>query len=61
MQSKEKDLVPYLGGISADLSTVVVTKKFNIFVVGFDVIKNIVAPKPDMLNKTICLDDEIPF
>lgn len=26
MQSKEKDLVPYLGGINVDLSSVVVIK-----------------------------------
>ena len=39
MQSKEKDLVPYLGGIIVDLSSVAVIKKPNIFVVGFDVIE----------------------
>lgn len=29
MQSKEKDLVPYLGGIIVDLNSVVVTKMWS--------------------------------
>lgn len=39
MKLGKEDFVPYLGGTNVDLSSVVVTKKSNIFVVGFDVIE----------------------
>lgn len=39
MKLVKEDFASYLGGINVDLSSVVVTKKSNIFVVGFDVIE----------------------
>ena len=39
MELVKEDFASYLGGINVDLSSVVVTKKSNIFVVGFDVIE----------------------
>lgn len=39
MELVKEDFAPYLGGTNVDLSSVVVTKKSNIFVVGFDVIE----------------------
>lgn len=39
MKLVKEDFASYLGGTNVDLSSVVVTKKSNIFVVGFDVIK----------------------
>lgn len=39
MKLVKEDFASYLGGTNVDLSSVVVTKKYNIFVVGFDVIE----------------------
>ena len=39
MKLIEKDLAPCLGGTTVDLSSVTVTKKYNIFVIGFNVIE----------------------
>lgn len=39
MKLVKEDFASYLGGTNVDLSSVVVTKKSNIFVVGFDVIE----------------------
>ena len=39
MELVKEDFAPYLGGTNVDLSSIVVTKKPNIFVVGFDVIE----------------------
>ena len=39
MKLVKEDFTSYLGGTNVDLSSVVVTKKSNIFVVGFDVIE----------------------
>jgi len=39
MKLVKEDFASYLGGTNVDLSSVVVTKKSNIFVIGFDVIE----------------------
>ena len=38
MELVKKDFASYLGGTTVDLSSVVVTKKSNIFVIGFNVV-----------------------